>query len=220
MVSEDLIDRKIINYLRKQSSNNQNQFEIRNKILSLFFKTIEGIPINLKITNDELNDKFKEFPHYFQTKTREEILDFFNEKVCPKKKINYPYDLYDYDIRENTHLEISPKTFRPLYESDWKTKTEVINNTEFKYQQSFYINYLRYYLQKKEFPSFKQFLIYIYNKYQKPVHKDIKIVFDNIEKSYKPIKDLIKRNNMIYNDVKKTLINSTPISRRIEMQNE
>ena len=217
--NDSLNDRKIVNYLRKNASNNENQNQIRNKILGLFYKTIEeGIPINLKVSDEESKEKLNKFPNYFWDKSREEILDLFNTKVCPRKPITYPFDLIDYDIKENTYLEISPKTMRPIYHSDWKEKAEFINKINVKYQQSFYSLYLKYYLQRRKFPNFKNFLLFIYDKYQKPVHKDIKIVFDNIQKSYEPIKDYIKKNGLSYNETKEILLKSVPITKRIEMQ--
>lgn len=219
MTTDDLIDRKIINYLRKNASNKENQNQIRNKILGLYYKSINGIPINYQVSIDELIEKLKDFPDYFQLKSRQEILNLYNEYVCPRKKIiTYFSEIVDYDINENTYLEISLKTFRPIYQNDWKYQTELINKTSFNNQYSFYNYYLKYYLQKKDFPSFDQFLNYIYYKTQKPVHKDIKIVFDNIEKSYEPIKEFIKLNNLIFKQIKQILINSVAISNRIELQ--
>lgn len=218
MATDNLIDRKIVNYLRRNASNNENQNQIRNKLLGLFYKTVEGFPINVKLTDDEYKEKLGEFPLFFQNKTREELLELFNLKVCPRKPIKYPFTLIDYDIKENSYLVISPKTLRPVYQSDWKEQAEELNKIEIRKQQSFYAHYLRYYLQKKEFPTFNQYLNYIYNKTQKPLHKDIKIVFDNIDNSYEPIKDFIKINNMSHKDNKELLIKSTSIPMRIQMQ--
>jgi len=220
-IIESLIDRKIINYLRKNTSNNENQSKIRNKILGLFYKTIdEGIPINVKISDEESRIKLEKFPNYFWSKSKEEILELFNLNVCPKKPIKYPFNLIDYDIKENTYLEISTNTLRPIYYNDWKIKTEIINKIDYKYQQSFYAIYLKYYLQRRKFPTFRCFLLYIYEKYQTPVHKDIKIVFDNIQKSYQPIKEFIKINKLSFEDTKEILLKSVPIIKRIEMQNK
>jgi len=219
MTTDDLTDRKIVNYMRKNASNNENQNQIRNKIIGLFYKSLDcGIPINIKLTNDEYKERLAEFPYFCQNKTREELLELFNLKVCPQKPINYPFNLIDYDIKENSYLTISSKTLRPVYYNNWKEVTEKLNNINIKYQESFYVIYIRYYLQKKEFPTFTQFINYIYYKTQKPLHKDIKIVFDNIEKSYEPIKDFIKINNLSFKENKETLLKSTPILSRIQMQ--
>ena len=213
----NLDERKIINYLRKNASNNENQNKIRNKLLSLFYKTIEGIPITTTIDNYE--ELLKEFPNYFHLKTREEIIKLFNDEVCPKKPIIYNYSsIEDYDIKSNNYLEVSNKTFRPLYEDDWKEKTKILNGISMENQQSFYAEYLRYYLKFKKFPEFKEFLNYLYYKLNRPVHKDIAIVFENIEKSYNPIKDFIKNNNLSFKEVKVIIIKSTSINNRKELQ--
>jgi hypothetical protein len=213
----NLDERKIINYLRKNASNNENQNKIRNKLLSLFYKTIEDIPITTTIDNYE--ELLKEFPNYFQSKTREEIIKLFNDEVCPKKPIIYNYSsIEDYDIKSNNYLEISNKTLRPLYEDDWKEKTKNLNGITIEKQQSFYADYLRYYLKFKKFPEFKEFINYLYYKLNRPVHKDIAIVFENIEKSYNPIKDFIKNNNLSFKEVKAIIIQSTPIKIRKELQ--
>jgi len=213
----NLDERKIINYLRKNASNNENQNKIRNKLLSLFYKTIEDIPITTTI--DSYKELLNEFPNYFHSKTREEIIKLFNDEVCPKKPIIYNYSsIEDYDIKSNNYLEVSNKTFRPLYEDDWKEKTKILNGISMENQQSFYAEYLRYYLKFKKFPEFKEFLNYLYYKLNRPVHKDIEIVFENIEKSYNPIKDFIKNNNLSFKEVKAILIQSTSIKNRKELQ--
>ena len=213
----NLDERKIINYLRKNASNNENQNKIRNKLLSLFYKTIEDIPITTTI--DSYKELLNEFPNYFHSKTREEIIKLFNDEVCPKKPIIYNYSsIEDYDIKSNNYLEVSNKTFRPLYEDDWKEKTKTLNGISMENQQSFYAEYLRYYLKFKKFPEFKEFLNYLYYKLNRPVHKDIAIVFENIEKSYNPIKDFIKNNNLSFKEVKAIIIQSTPIKIRKELQ--
>jgi len=214
----ELEERQIINYLRKNASNNENQNKIRNKLLGLFFKKINEIPIAVCIENYQ--ELLKEFPIYFHNKTREEIIKLFNSEVCPKKPIIYNYDLetLTYDIKPNNSLEISNKTFRPIYQENWKEKTSIINEISYEKQQSFYIDYLRYYLKFKKFPDFNDFINFIYYKYNKPVHKDISIVYDNINNSYIPIKDYINEFNMDYNSIKKIIIQSASIENRKQFQ--
>lgn len=213
----DLIERRIINHLRKV--NNKDAHNIRCKIIGLFYETTyANIPINKQI--DDYKSLLEEFPDYFQMKNREEILELYNKEVAFKKEIKYPFDLNDYDIKEDSYLEISNKTFRPIYDENWKQKTEEINGTSIKNQQSFYNEYLKFYLQFKEFPTYLQFIKHLFDKYQKPLHKDIKIVFDNIEKSYMPIKEFIKTNNLNFNEIKKTIIQSASIPERIKLQSE
>jgi hypothetical protein len=219
MVSEyDLEQRRIINYLRKV--NNKDHHHTRRRIIALFYETTYAtIPINRKLeTTDSNKILHEDFPEYFHLKTREEILELYNKEVSPKKIIVYPYDLNDYDIKEDTHLEISPKTFRPVYHENWREQAEVVNGTSFKNQHSFYNDYLKFYIQNNEFPTYLQFLKFLYFKYKKPLHKDIKIVFDNIEKSYNPIKEFIKTNNLSFKEIKAILIQSASITNRIKLQ--
>lgn len=213
----NLEQRRIINYLRKE--NNKDHHHTRRRIIGLFYETTYAtIPINRNIDDDDSKKKInEEFPDYFHSKTREEILELYNKEVSPKKIIAYPFDLKDYDIKDNTHLEISTKTFRPVYYENWREQAEVVNGTSFENQHSFYNDYLKFYIQHKEFPTYLQFLKFLYYKYQKPLHKDIKIVFDNIEKSYNPIKEFIKTNNLSYKEVKGVLIQSASITNRIKL---
>jgi len=214
----NLEERQIINYLRKNASNKENQNNIRNKLLSLFYKTINDIPITIKIDIDKSRELLKDYPLYFQLKTREEIIDLFNSAVCPKKPINYNHNRMDYDIKDDSYLEISNRTFRPFYVNNWKEQTKIMNGVGVENQDSFYMEYLRYYLKYKRFPDFNEYLNYIYYKFKRPVHKDIRIVFDNIEKSYESIKEYIKKNDLTYKEVKLILIKSTGINNRKEMQ--
>lgn len=220
MTSEiyNLEERQIINYLRKNASNKENQNNIRNKLLSLFYKTINGIPITIKIDNEKSRELLKDYPLYFQLKTREEIIELFNKEVCPKKPIIYNNNRIDYDIKDDNYLEISNRTFRPFYVNNWKEQTKIVNGVGVENQDSFYMEYLRYYLRFKRFPEFDEYLNYIYYKFKRPVHKDIRVVFNNIEKSYESIKEYIKKNNLTYNEIKLILIKSTGINNRKEMQ--
>jgi hypothetical protein len=70
----------------------------------------------------------------------------------------------------------------------------------------------------KHFPSFEEFMIFSYNKYKMPVHKDIRIVFNNIDKSYEKVRDYIEDNNMTFEKVCKIIKQSTPITNRIIME--
>ena len=187
-------------------------------MLGLFFKLINGIPIAVPI--DDYQELLKDFPIYFHNKTREEIIKLFNSDVCPKKPIIYNYDLetLTYEIKSNTSLDISNKTFRPIFEEDWKEKTAIVNQIPYEKQQSFYMDYLRYYLKFKKFPNFDEFIKFIYYKYNKPVHKDIYIVYDNIDKSYSSIKNYINENNLNYKSIKKAIIDSASVQNRKQLQ--
>lgn len=79
---------------------------------------------------------------------------------------------------------------------------------------------MKYYLQFKEFPNYLQFIKHLFYKYQRPLHKDIKIVFDNIEKSYLPIKEFIKTNNLSFKEVKRTIVQAASIPMRIKLEQQ
>jgi hypothetical protein len=59
---------------------------------------------------------------------------------------------------------------------------------------------------------------FIYDKYKMPVHKDIRIVFNNINKSYEKIRDHIENTNMTFKEVSQIIKQSTSISNRIIME--
>jgi hypothetical protein len=220
--NKDLKDyRKIKNYLRKNSSTIVDDYNMRLKLERLFYYDIDGIPIaKLKSENESYNNE--EYPYYFQNKTREEIIDIYNYEVKTKYliKIYNQDELNDYDIKTDIYLEISLKTFRPVYNENWKKISEEINEVAFDKQKSFYADYLRCYLKIKHFPSFEEFIKYSYNKYEMPVHKDIRTVFNNIYKSYENVRDYIENNNMTFEDVSKIIKQSTSISNRIIMEQQ
>ena len=211
--------RKIKNYLRKNTSNIADDYEMRLKLQQLFYYDIDGIPIAKLKSSDECynNDNY---PYYFQNRTREEIIYIYNKVVKTKYllKIYNQDELNDYDIKQDIYLDISLKTFRPVYNEKWKEISEEINEVSFDKQKSFYADYLRCYLKIKHFPSFEEFMKFIYDKYKMPVHKDIRIIFNNINKSYEKVRDYIENNNMTFKDVSKIIKQSTSISNRIIME--
>ena len=153
-----LEERQIINYLRKNASNNENQNNIRNKLLSLFYKTINQIPISETIDNYDII--LKSFPIYFHNKTREEIIKLFNNEVCPRKPIIYNININYYKIKPNNNLEISTKTFRPIYQDNWKEKTEEIRSLFEVYKYKIFL------LNQSFFLLMKIFLLVTYPVYQ------------------------------------------------------
>jgi len=219
-MTEDINYRKIKNFLRKFSSNIRDENILRKALYKLLYYDINEYPINIKKSIEEINYDILPFPSYFKNIKREEIIEIYNNNVKSNyyKNINIDEINEDYDIIGNIKLEISLKTFRPIYNENWKKISEDINKVEFNKQKSFYAEYLRIYLKLKYFPNFDDFIKYLFNKYQIPVHKDIKNVFENIDKSYENVREYIKINNISYEDVKKILINSTNISNRIIMQ--
>ena len=212
--------RKIKNFMRKHSSTISDDYHLRLKLQELFYYDINGIPIARLKPENEIN--IENYPYYFQNKNRIDIIDIYNKEVKCKNKSelkNYSNDeLNNYDIKENIFIEISLKTFRPVYKENWKKISEEVNEVSFDKQKSFYNDYLKCYLKLQKFPTFDEFIIFIYNKYQMPVHKDIRIVFNNIEKSYKNVKDYIKNNNMTFKEIRRVIKLSTPISNRILLE--
>ena len=215
----DLDYRKIRNYLRKHSSTIAEDDNMRMKLQRLFYYDIDGIPIAILKPKDESYNN-EEYPYYFQNKTREEIINIYNKEVKTKYliKIYNQDELNNYDIKENIYLDISLKTFRPVYNENWKKISEEINEVAFDKQKSFYADYLRYYMKYKNFPSFEEFAKFIYDRYQMPVHKDIRIVFNNIDKSYENIRNYIRDNNIKFNEVNRIIKLSTKISNRIMIE--
>ena len=213
---KDLDYRKIKNYLRKNSSNIGDDYNLRLKLYQIFYYDIDGIPIAILKPENKIYDN-NNYPYYFKNKKREEIIEIYNKEVKTKYllKIYNKNELNDYDIKKNIYLDISLKTFRPIYNENWKKISEEINEVSFDKQKSFYADYLRYHLKYKHFPSFEEFIKFIYDRYQMPVHKDIRIVFNNIDKSYKNVRDYIENNNISFNEVSKTIKLSTPLSKRI-----
>lgn len=218
-IPKDLDYRKIKNFLRKHSSNTGDDYQLRLLLLKLFYYDINGIPIAILKPIDEIynNDNY---PYYFKNKTRQEIIDIYNNEVKSKYfiKIYNDEELNNYNIKTNIFLDISLKTFRPVYKENWKKISEEVNEVSIEKQKSFYADYLKLYLKLKYFPSFDEFVKFIYYKYQMPVHKNIKIVFDNIDTSYKNVRDYIKNNNITFEEVRNIIIKSTSISNRILME--
>ena len=217
---KDLDYIKIRNYLRKHSSTIAEDDNLRMKLQRLFYYNVGGgIPIAYLKAKDEAYNN-EEYPYYFQNKTREEIINIYNKEVKTKYliKIYNQDELNNYDIKKNIYLDISLKTFRPVYNENWKKISEEINEVAFDKQKSFYADYLRYYMKYKNFPSFEEFAKFIYNRYQMPVHKDIRIVFENIDKSYENIRNYIRDNNIKFNEVSRIIKLSTKISNRINIE--
>jgi len=220
MDNKDLDYRKIKNYLRKHSSTSIDDYNLRLSLLKLFYYDINNIPIAILKLDADIYYDFP-FPNYFKNKDRFEIIDIYNKEVKTKSliKILNRSDFNNYEIIENNFLDISLKTFRPVYNKDWKIISEYVNNVSFSKQKSFYADYLRCYLKLKKFPSFNEYIKFIYDKYNTPVHKDIHIVFDNIQGSYKNVFNYINTNNLTFQQIRNIIIQSTPISNRIKMQN-
>lgn len=220
-MTEDLLlnFRKIRNWLRKHSSNIGDENNLRKLLFKLYYYDINNdIPIAIIKNEDEIN--WDLFPLIFKLIKRDDIINIYNKEV----RSNYFKELKIVDITTNNYqitknsLKISLKTFRPFYEDNWKELAEKVNNIEFTKQTSYYSIYLKLFIKLQYFPTFDDFIKFIFNKYQTPLHKDIKIIFDNIEESYKDVKDYIKTNNLNYKDIKDIIIKSTNISIRKTIQ--
>lgn len=220
-MTEDLLlnFRKIRNWLRKHSSNIGDENNLRKLLFKLYYYDINNdIPIAIIKNEDEIN--WDLFPLIFKLIKRDDIINIYNKEV----RSNYFKELKIVDITTNNYqitknsLKISLKTFRPFYEDNWKELAEKVNNIDFTKQTSYYSIYLKLFIKLQYFPTFDDFIKFIFNKYQTPLHKDIKIIFDNIEESYKDVKDYIKTNNLNYKDIKDIIIKSTNISIRKTIQ--
>lgn len=220
-MTEDLLlnFRKIRNWLRKHSSNIGDENNLRKLLFKLYYYDINNdIPIAIIKNEDEIN--WDLFPLIFKLIKRDDIINIYNKEV----RSNYFKELKIVDITTNNYqitknsLKISLKTFRPFYEDNWKELAQKVNNIEFTKQTSYYSIYLKLFIKLQYFPTFDDFIKFIFNKYQTPLHKDIKIIFDNIEESYKDVKDYIKTNNLNYKDIKDIIIKSTNISTRKTIQ--
>ncbi len=220
-----LQEKKVKNYLRKQVSYN-NDNNIRSKLMCLFYSNINNIPILKELSEEEYNNYIThEFPYYFKDVDKNKIIEIFNVFVSPRKPISIvPFNKnknnYDISIDEdnNNCLKISLDTFRPYYYHDWKQKTEEINKTSYENQTSFYNEYLKFYVKNKKFPDFNEFIVFIFNKDEQPLHKDIKNAFINVEKSYENVKEFIQKNNLTFNEIRKCILLSTNLSNRKLMQ--
>ena len=223
-LSLTLQEKKIKNYLRKQISHNNNN-NIRSKLMCMYYENINNIPIQKELNNNDDYIK-KEFPYYFNGIDKNKIIDIFNLLVSQRKPLIIPLNQNknnnqnNYDISEddNNCLEISVHTFRPYYYNDWKQKTEDLNKISYDNQTSFYNEYLRFFMKYKKFPDFNEFIVFMFNKNEMPLHKDIRNAFMNIQKSYEPIKEYIKEHNMTYTEIREIILLSTSISNRKLMQ--
>ena len=213
---DELKYKKIKNYLRKASSNN-NDNTIKIQLLGLYYSIFNGIPINKKIEidSDEYNNMINKFPDYFKDVSRDKIIEIFNKEVSPKKPLQIENDDCDYDISPEKYLEICPNTFRPYYIDDWKLRATNTNNLDVSKQYSFFADYLRYFLKYNKFPTFTEFINYVYNRYNKPVHKDILTVYTNIYDSYVEVISCSKYSN---EEIRRRIIISTSIKNRLMLQ--
>lgn len=188
------------------------------------------ILIDEQTPDDKLETILNSFPNYYKNVSINELI-YISTLVNPnysandiiinnENNVNYLFkkSWHNYDLN-NDGLEISLKTFRPYYYSNWKELSYNIHKIDVDEQISGYNDYIKYYLSFKKFPDFNEFALYNYNKYKKPIYNKLyDDIFKIVQQSYKKIIDYIQDNNMSYNDVKKILLNSCSIADRIRIQ--
>lgn len=142
----------------------------------------EYIPVD-KIANEkEINEIMKTFPDYYNSHK-------YNELVYLSTLVNSNYSAGDIQLEYNKEikydiefkndwsekyiiptinpLEISLKTFRIVYNPNWKELAVNDNFVSVDNQISAYNDYIKFFLRFQHFPTFNEFAKYIYNKYKK-----------------------------------------------------
>jgi|694.fasta_scaffold00514_25 hypothetical protein len=193
----------------------------------------EYIPVD-KIANEkELNEIMKTFPDYYNSHK-------YNELVYLSTLVNSNYSAGDIQLEYNKEikydiefkndwsekyiiptinpLEISLKTFRIVYNPNWKELAVNDNFVSVDNQISAYNDYIKFFLRFQHFPTFNEFAKYIYNKYKKALHKDFNNIYIEVLTSYKKVREYIEDNNLTYEDVKKIILDSCRIDDRIRIQ--
>lgn len=218
-------DLKYITIQKVIASMIKNNYEKKMKCL-LNSYIYDYIPIDIEINNKEYNNILDELPNYFKKLNKNEILYIYYNKniiydqiIDEEYKFTNSWDL-NYRVINLDPLNISLKTFRPFYVENWKEISLKCSNVSVDKQISGYNDYIRCYLKYKKFPDYKTFLLYIYNRYNKPIHQDLSNIYNEVVLAYDNVRDYIKENDLIYEDVKKILLNSCKIIDRIRIQNE
>lgn len=194
----------------------------------------EYIPVDKIATKEDINEIMETFPDYYTTHEYNELI-YLSTLVNPNysanmiqleynKPINYneifQNDWSDnYNVNSLNPLTISMKTFRIVYDPNWKELAEKNNGVSIDKQISAYNEYIKYYMKYKHFPSFNEFAKHIYNKYNKALHIDFKNIYDEVEIAYNEVRKYIKDNNLTYEQVKKIISDSCRIEDRIRIQN-
>lgn len=193
----------------------------------------EYIPVDKIATKKDIDEIMATFPDYY-TKNEYNELIYLSNLVNPNysanviqieynKPINYnaifENDWSDkYIVTTPRPLNISLKTFRIYYQSNWKELAEKNNSVCINDQISAYNEYIKFYMKHKHFPSFNEFAKHIYNKYKKAIHKDFKNIYIEVVTSYNDVRQYIKDNNLTYEQVKKIISDSCRIEDRIRIQ--
>lgn len=194
----------------------------------------EYIPIDKIATKKDIDDIMKTFPEYYQSHTYNELiyLSTLVNRNLSANAIQLEYNKpIEYDVKfENDWsdkyiitdtiepLKISLKTFRIIYNPNWKDLAEKENSVNIDNQISAYNDYIKYYIKYKHFPTFNEFGKYIYNKYNKTLHKDFYNIYNDVNMAYNEVRKYIQDNNLNYEEVKKIILDSCKIEDRIRIQ--
>jgi hypothetical protein len=194
----------------------------------------EYIPVDKIATEKDINEIMKTFPDYYNSHKYNELIYLstlvnsnysagncniqYNKEI--KYNIEFKNDWSDkYIISTINPLEISLKTFRIVYNPNWKELAVNDNFVSIDNQISAYNDYIKFYIKFQHFPTFNEFAKYIYNKYKKALHKDFNNIYIEVSTSYNKVREYIKDNNLTYEDVKKIILDSCRIDDRIRIQN-
>jgi hypothetical protein len=193
----------------------------------------EYIPVDNIATEKELNEIMKTFPDYYNSHKYNELVYLStlvnsnysagNCNIQYNKEIKYDIEFKNdwsdkYIISTINPLEISLKTFRIVYNPNWKELALNDNFVSVDNQISAYNDYIKFYIKFQHFPTFNEFAKYIYNKYKKALHKDFNNIYIEVSTSYNKVREYIKNNNLTYEDVKKIILDSCRIDDRIRIQ--
>lgn len=193
----------------------------------------EYIPVDKIATKKDIDEIMETFPKYYTTQAYNELI-YLSTLVNPNysacviqleynKPINYDAKFEndwseEYIVMTPKPHNISLKTFRIYYKSNWKELAEKNNSVSVDKQISAYNEYIKFYMKFKHFPSFNEFAKYIYNRYKKALHNDFKNIYIEVVTSYNDVRKYIKDNNLNYEEVKKIMSDSCKIEDRIRIQ--
>jgi len=136
-----------------------------------------------------------------------------------KYEIQFKNDWSDkYIISTINPLEISLKTFRILYNPNWKELAINDNFVTIDEQMSSYNDYIKFYIKFQHFPTFNEFAIYNYNKYNKALHKNFTTIYIEVLTAYTKVRQYIQDNDLSYVDVRKIMVDSCSLENRIRIQ--
>jgi hypothetical protein len=193
----------------------------------------EYIPIDTIATEEDINKIMKTFPDYYNYHKYNELVYLstlvnqnysanniqleYNKPI--KYEIQFKNDWSDkYIISTINPLEISLKTFRILYNPNWKELAINDNFVTIDEQMSSYNDYIKFYIKFQHFPTFNEFAIYNYNKYNKALHKNFTTIYIEVLTAYTKVRQYIQDNDLSYVDVRKIMVDSCSLENRIRIQ--